>query len=218
MCKKGNKKREKEAASGREDNGNKTKGSEEEKGTTGKEIPSTTDVIPSLTVELSQGLLAVGLVLSVGAGNQEANNDIGSKREDRSEKEEAASKTEANNNKLNPKAEEYIPQSGSSNKRRQQEEEKSNDEDDGEGSKKKSKETKELRKEAEDFIPRGPGMSIEASIFQPTNFGAEGKNDLIGALVSDEEEGNDVQDLIDESENEGDQTDEEEEDIIEADE
>ena len=57
-----------------------------------------------------------------GMGNQEANNDRGSKREDRSEKEEAANKKEAKKNKLNPKAEDFIPQSGSSNKRRQQEE------------------------------------------------------------------------------------------------
>ena len=66
---------------------------------------------------------------------------------------------------------------------------------------KKPKETKELRKQAEVFIPKSQGLNIEACISQPTNSGAEGGNDLMGALFSDDEEGSDIQDRTNESEN-----------------
>ena len=104
-------------------------------------------LIPVRAVESLQELLAVPFRNTKYdvKENFEANNDRGNKREDRSDEKDEASKKEA---------EEFRPQSGSSNKRRQQEEGERSKEEDDEGVKKKQKETKELRKEAEIFIPK----------------------------------------------------------------
>ena len=102
-------------------------------------------------------------------------------------------KKEANTSRLNPEAEVYILIRSTSCRRRQHEEESSSKEGEEGESESRHKKNRQMRKEAEAFIPENMNRYNDGDHIHASDIAMEGERDLIGNLVSGEEEGSQMQ-------------------------